>query len=232
MRGAWCGLFLPIGFLEVNISWYYWDLPMVMPWRKKPNYWSKIFDFSELNKSFDKFINLPEYHSLVNVISFYTGANALEAPDIAVVMTQIALEILVSLYVSTGKFKEDKHEKIRRLLKEKHISPEIPTELKELYEYCQNNIKDGSPLDGPSAITYLRNYFVHPRKENIEKIVEVPVSIMGQVTSLGLAYIELIILNIFGYKGPYTDRFTGNTKSTAWIISPDAIQSVINKSST
>lgn len=232
MRGAWCGLFFPIGMLEESVSWQCWNGPMVMPWRTTPIYWCIPFDFVELNKSFDKFVNLPEYHALVNVISFYTGANKLEAPDIDVIMTQIALEILVSLYVSTGSYKEEKDDKIRRLLMNKHISPEIPSELRELYEYCRSNIKDGRLIDGPTAITYLRNLFVHPKKESIEKIVDVPTSIMVQAAKLGLAYIELILLNILEYRGHYTDRFTKTSRPIAWSISPDATQSVANSLST
>ena len=228
IRGAWCGQHLPIGWLDGEITWYCWNRPAVMPWRTTPVYWCMSFDQNELNRSFDKFMNLPEYHELVNVISFYTGANKLEAPDMDVVMTQIALELLVSLYVSTGTHRDDKDIKIRRLLTEKHISQEIPGQLKELSEYCQGKIGNGRPIDGPNAITYLRNLFVHPEKDKLGKIVNVPVTVMAQTANLGLAYIELIVLNSIEYKGPYTDRFAKTTKPIAWSVSSDKIQSVAN----
>lgn len=229
MRGSWCGLLLPIGLLEERISWQRWNRPMVMPWRTTPIYWCMNFDFEELNKSFDKFVNVPEYPALINVISFFTGANKLEAPDLDVIMVQVALEILVSLYAPGGPYTEKKDKKIRRLLKVKHISPDIPSELKELYEYCKINITNGSPIDGPNAITYLRNLLMHPQKDKIDKIVGVPEKIMVQATSLGLAYIELILLNVFEYEGHYMDRFTRTVKPLVWSISHDAIQPVGNK---
>jgi hypothetical protein len=229
MRGAWCGLFLPVGWLNDDISWYKWDLPMVMPWRTTPVYWCNTFDIVELSKAFDKFMSLPEHLELINVISFYTGANGYEAPDISVIMTQLALELLVALYAPEGPYKEDKDIKIRRLLTKKRISTEIPFELEQLKKYCEQNIKDGTQIDGPKAIVYLRNSFMHPKRDNIKKIVQVPVSVMVEATSLGLAYIELILLESLGYNGQYTDRFTKRSQKVQWSESKDAIQPVVSR---
>ena len=228
MRGAWCGLFLPVGWIRDDISWYKWDLPMVMPWRTTPIYWCNTFDIDELSKAFDIFMTIPEHLELINVISFYTGANGYEAPDISVIMAQIALELLVALYVPEGKYREDKDEKIRRLLSKKRISADIPYELNQLREYCEQNIRDGKQIDGPKAIVYLRNIFVHPKRENINKIVQVPVKIMSEATSLALAYIELVLLESLGYNGQYTDRFSKRSQNVRWMESEDAIQPVAN----
>lgn len=231
LRGAWCSLFLPVGWKEGNISWQQWYLPMVMPWRTTPINWCDTFNVSELSEAFNKFINLSEYPELINVISFYSGANGYEAPDISVVMTQVSLELLVTLYANEGTYREHKDIKIRRLLEKKRISAEIPEELKGLKKYCELNIKDGSIIDGPTAIVHLRNLFMHPKIDTIGKILKVPTNIMNEATSLGLAYVELILLESLEYRGNYTDRFTRRSQPTQWSISKDIIQPVVNRPS-
>ena len=70
---------------------------------------------------------------------------------------------------------------------------------------------------------------MHPKRDNIKKIVQVPVSVMGEAASLGLAYIELILLESLGYNGQYTDRFTKRSQQVQWSESRDAIQPVVNR---
>jgi hypothetical protein len=58
--------------------------------------------------------------------------------------------------------------------------------------------------DGPKAITEVRNFIVHPGKEN-KRLTgrEIP---YWEVLNLALWYLELVFLHLFGHEGVYANR--------------------------
>ena len=69
--------------------------------------------------------------------------------------------------------------------------------------------------DGPDIIANIRNSLVHPkRKDRLSK------DVLFAATSLSLEYVELSILAILSYRGPYVRRIAGTTRTAATVSVP------------
>jgi len=64
--------------------------------------------------------------------------------------------------------------------------------------------------DGPHIFVQIRNALVHGQERKRTELMKVPVKAKYQALQLGLWYIELIFLNILGYKGKYRNRTSGD----------------------
>jgi len=75
------------------------------------------------------------------------------------------------------------------------------------------------------ALTEIRNSIVHPKKSSFSLAGEV--SATYEVWVLGQWYLELALLQLFGYTGHYSNRLIGDTcaeqvSKVPWHSSPDA----------
>ena len=69
---------------------------------------------------------------------------------------------------------------------------------------------------GPHALVTIRNRLIHPKLKN-----GIPSSVaQRQAKELGLWYVELLLLNTFGYSGLYSNRLTrewvGDVEEVPW----------------
>jgi hypothetical protein len=58
----------------------------------------------------------------------------------------------------------------------------------------------------PKAITYLRNGIIHPSRKYTKRLRDTEDKIKLQALSLGIWYVEMILLRLFDYKGHYANR--------------------------
>ncbi len=58
--------------------------------------------------------------------------------------------------------------------------------------------------DGPKAISEVRNYIVHPGKEN-KRLADRKIPYY-EILNLALWYLELALLHLFGHTGVYANR--------------------------
>jgi hypothetical protein len=66
--------------------------------------------------------------------------------------------------------------------------------------------------DGPRALTKVRNDIAHARKD-LDFLNEVETAeVRWETSELGLWYLDVVLLNLFGYKGNYINRLNGNTE--------------------
>ena len=112
--------------------------------------------------------------------------------------------------------KKSADKKIRSLLNELNIPTDIPETLRNL----GTAVSSLDASDGPTAITKLRNAFVHPKKSHRDTVSQVSVSARMEAHALGLWYIEMALLRLFGYKGEYYQRFLTDTLDKAKIKVP------------
>ena len=72
--------------------------------------------------------------------------------------------------------------------------------------------------DGPHAFTDFRNSIVHPKK--LKKVLDAPGNATREISDLGIQYLELIFLRLFGYEGRYVNRLIkpnyGETEPVPW----------------
>ena len=81
--------------------------------------------------------------------------------------------------------------------------------LTQLSEYAKQKM---NALDGPQAITYIRNNIVHPEKDE----TSIPTEVMGEAYYLGLLYLEMSLLHRLEYNGQYFDRRHGSLNQVPW----------------
>jgi hypothetical protein len=182
--------------------------------------WTEGIEVSELNQAFVGFMKKWDdktvRDSLKTAISLYVEANqASGGTESAIVLLQSALELLASLHADEhlkgrpckNRFNDiGADERIRWLLEDLEIPVEIPSDTKDLKSYSNIKLRDNEYKDGPKAITYLRNGIIHPSRKLTKRLNETEDKIKLQALSLGIWYVEMVLLRLFNYKGHYANR--------------------------
>jgi hypothetical protein len=88
-------------------------------------------------------------------------------------------------------------DQVRLLLSSLGIDLKLPTDLINLTQLANQQ----NWVDGPQAITEIRNATVHPNPKNRHKGGGASEKIRTEAWSVGLEYLELALLKLFGY--PY-----------------------------
>jgi len=225
-RGAWCGTILPVGLLDGKRVRESWNLQKQTPWRSvESGFLAHIRpdDDDHLCKAFGGFLRRwrdPFWQDPVRTaVHWYvvsnTGASGVEG---SIILAHTALELLgwavlaedpVTATMSRGQFNRLKaHEKIRSLLDSIGIPTDMPRALGALQQ-AAGQFRDGTSAreDGPWALAKLRHAFVHPKEQKRTKASMVPSQARLQAAELSLWYLELTLLNLFGYEGEYCLRF-------------------------
>lgn len=128
--------------------------------------------------------------------------------DGAIVLQQAALERLAWVFLvedkrnlsADGFHKLSAADKIRQLLSQLGISLGIPNHFTNLIQLANRQ----NWVDGPQAITEMRNAIVHPDPKKRHKGSSASPEVRGEAWSLGLQYLELVLLKIFDYPYAYT----------------------------
>lgn len=125
--------------------------------------------------------------------------------EAAIVLQQTALEQLTWVLLveerrnlsSEGFHRLSAADKVRQLLSHSGIGLEIPDRLTHLIQLS----KQLNWVDGSQAITEIRNAIVHPNPKNRHKRNEATTAARYEAWSLGLEYLELVLLKLIDY--PY-----------------------------
>jgi hypothetical protein len=223
VRGFWCAPTLEMGLLG-KVIWRRWTHPKLTAWKHVETWFPQHDNLNsthEVNEAFRGFMarwdnqlwRTPIKHSVHWYIESNVGAGGIEG---SIILAQAALELLGWVYLvedsatarlSATEFNERMHadDRIRNLLNDLGIPISIPTSLNNL----QSEVSTLGASDGPEAITKLRNAFVHPKKTKRDVVSQVSVPARMEAHALGLWYIEMSLLRLFGYKGNYYQRFLG-----------------------
>lgn len=219
-RGIWCGPLLPIAFDSGVKKWSRWEPPRIREWRERRS-WFPEFDYAvvqPLNEAFSGFMRLWDdalwRDPIKNAIHWYIEANTnAGGVEGGIVLVQTALELLSWVYLvedeaskvmSANRFNNKVHadERIVSLLQKLSIPTEIPRRLLALTSAATAL----QAKDGAGALVKLRNAIVHPKQSKRRKVTEVEVSARIEALTLGLWYLELALLRLFGYNGIYWSR--------------------------
>ena len=129
----------------------------------------------------------------------------------SVIVTQVAFELLAwtRLVQETGAISQKEWNdksmpfsaKLRRLLESCSIPLSIPLTLDSLQTYCVLH----KLSDGAEAVTNVRNALVHPSPTKRKRLQDDPGAVI-QAWVLGLWYLDLLLLNVCGYTGRYSNR--------------------------
>jgi hypothetical protein len=219
IRGLWCGPILPIGRTADKISWQIWTDPRLTPW-KFVSSWFFDFESEEINEAFigymKKWADLNWNEPIRLAIHWYTEANiGAGGVEGSIILIQAALEMLSWVYLleapgackpcTRADFSNNRlwpaSRKIGRLLDAMKIPKKIPDELKELQK------ANTDAKIGPEMFTYIRNRIVHATEEDRAKLGSISFEARIEAKELGLWYVEMALLSLFGFTGHHYVRF-------------------------
>lgn len=159
-----------------------------------------------------------KYHSnsgwslLKRAILLYLKSNETREAIVSIVLNQIALECLSNFIVESGDAQDSKaglkpHEKIRRSLEWLRVDPRDPQDCNEL----EQTMLCCKKCDFIYTLTDIRNDLTHVRESmNLSDTNYI------EAAGMGLWYVELLLLSIFGYDGVYRNRLTMQTENVPW----------------
>ncbi len=226
VRGLWCGPILPIGQNGDKVSWQVWDAPRLTPW-KDVRSWFFDFEPEKINEAFIGFMKKwvdPDWNEPTRLaIHWYIEANiGSGGVEGSIILIQAALELLAWVYLmeAPGASKpctvEAFHKwpasrKIEHLLTSMGIPVTIPSELKELQRALTELQKTNSDAkkypSGSYMFTYIRNRITHETGEDRIKLSAISFDARIEAKELGLWYVEMTFLRIFGFNGQHYMRF-------------------------
>jgi len=194
---------------------------LISPWKSVDSWFIDLntLNTQDINELFAGFFTLWKTDSWNDAIRlaihWYLESNAQAgAVQGSIIFLQAAFELLAGTLLLEDKknFTEKEFnklkafEKLRHLLKECIIPLEIPNTLTNLLQAAQS--KELNWSDGVQALTETRNALVHANPEKRKKFLNRSFSEKVDIVNLGLWYLELVLLKIFGYKGQYLSRVT------------------------
>jgi hypothetical protein len=214
-RGFFCSPILLVGYDEKDQKvWEQFNSP-------RDKYWNSITWFDQhhceqLAQLFPVFLEKCEDErwgeTIGKIIYWYARSNNLTKSglDTGIILTQIAIERLAYEYsvnvkglIESNGFKNLKaSDKFRILL----ASLDIPLAIPESLTGIKQAAGDYKYVDGPHAITEIRNSLVHPDHKREKELSP----LYFETWKLGLWYLELAILRLCDYNGTYFNRTAQN----------------------
>jgi hypothetical protein len=209
LNGDRCSVVLPVAFDRAGQQvWRGWNAGDNAPWIGKSN-WSNDLPGQWVSLSFPGFLRRwqdPDWHEAIGLAVEWYLQGKRGTAETALLLGQSALELIGwvqfvesgSGSMSSGSFQGlNASERIRILLTHHSIGLNIPSPFTGL-----NAIRiDGQPfVDGPHAITGIRNGIVHPKKSKRQQVLGPDPSARKQAANLCLHYLECVLLSLFDYK--------------------------------
>ncbi|MCL5734248.1 MAG: hypothetical protein M1274_01450 [Actinobacteria bacterium] len=213
-RGAWSGLFLPVGLDRQGArAWDGWVCQKTRSYVDLSN-WFPVHDAQPFARTYEKFSGLwpdPDARRTLSLgIAWYVHAVSSGELEARIIHAIAGLELLAYFVLvhwsdgpacAGGTFDNLESEKrIRRLLGACGIPATLPFQLSE----CNALIRGPhgwKHRDGPEVISWVRNSVSHP----VPKLA-LTSGIMHEAHQLALQYIELAILRLLEYRGPFSNR--------------------------
>jgi hypothetical protein len=199
-----------------------WDGAFSQPWKSRDS-WLPKQDLRELQTIFPKFVSWWKDwgQSAQIVINMYLEANNNTFTDVSIILASSILEsmarvvlvekksiIVDSLYDKRGSLTPA--DKISLLLNELDIPASFPPShsgsIDDLVRFVNNNIpeserKNKSASEASIVFTKIRNDITHAKKKYTLSSM-----VFFDTMSLGLWYVEMVILAILEYDGVYSNR--------------------------
>lgn len=217
-RGAFCSIGLVRSLAaDEEVVWERWGCRRVDPWQRPfdPS-WFDLHHGHTLGEAFPGFWTVysagREQRGAIHEALYWYLRSGTQAGGVdgGLILMQAALERLAHTFYGPKKNKGTQAW-LRDALGQRQIPQAIPGGSRALKAYVNSVGKKGDVTDGVFAITRLRNNAVHPRKD-------ASVSGSSYLQAWGLArwFVELMVLNVTGYKGRYANRLTRRFEPVPW----------------
>lgn len=216
-QGNWVSPMLYVGLDATgNRVWERWGSRRVERWAGVHSWFSE-FKVEGLSGAFPGFIRRWQdklwQDPLRLAMHWYVESNRCSGGvEGALVLAQVALEFLYGpLLAQAGEAGAGSipdgapaGDRVRALLRMSKLDPGIPDSLTGLAEFSRSH----GCLDGPTAITRVRNAWVHPKQTEEKSRIREDTRLAHQAWRLALWYLELALLSVFDYHGEYSNRLS------------------------
>jgi hypothetical protein len=215
--GRWAAPMLPVGFDEAGRAvWEQWRPLHCDPGRNIDSGWWQENEHDSLIELLTQALKVFSDHDLRPALRLQFMFAIVAAADRGFVEQRImaggtGLEhIMWQLLVLDGPLEPDDyrppaHPHLRRVLTDAGIPTDIDSEISPTIArfITEETVRQGRILDGPDAVTQVRNRLVHP-KGSQERIYSQD-DLLTEVWTLTRHYLTLLILHSLGYNGSYRD---------------------------
>ena len=198
-----------------DVVWMCWGSRHVSAWERQRSCMdvTTSHEVSVLFRGFmEVFQKTPEYTG--RIIALYVSSNGNNSADLSIILSQIALEMLAIMSMDEEVSNEEKiGNRIATLLQKRGIDCIVPESFCELRTLAKKH----GWQHGPHALVAIRNSLVHPDN----KLGLISINAYYEAKQLGLWYLELLLLKLFGYEGEYASRLEpvqmdGCTEMVPW----------------
>jgi hypothetical protein len=225
-RGAWACPFLPVSFSRTGAEiWQEWALRHVDPWKGDFSWFPTYHPDALISAAAGLHLRWADpvwTEPLKVAIHLYMESNIHGLTNqSSLILGQAALELLSWTYFvedqkqfSATYFDEKLRaaDRIRHLLTAANVPTAIPGHLGSLTSSGSSLTRSGSWVDGPHAITALRNALVHPPK--LPGLLAISGRATLQAWQLTLWYLERAFLWLLNYSGHYSNRLQSFSEQT------------------
>jgi hypothetical protein len=220
--GANCGPILPVGFSSTgHPAWARWATPGVQPWRSRFMWLDDLSGAAQLEALFPVFLekwNDPLTQAVLRrVFHYYVASSTPPSVDASLVLAFVALELLERLVLPD--IAGDADSRVRRMLQRYNIPLEVPNHLRHLLQVKNRHHWN----DAAKTLAEMRHRIVHPDLAQLttDPRADPPVDARVEAWLLVVRYVELLVLAILGYDGPYRsrisrDRWAGAVEPVPW----------------
>jgi hypothetical protein len=212
-RGAWCGpmLFLHRDAAEQTLR-EDWRVPKTDPWSSSSTWFDEMHADSlqaVFNEVFGLWSDSTWRDTLTLAISMFVDANRNASPEVSLLTSQAALELLAwVILVEKGPLSRRSFEaipgraagRIGALLRYCQIPTAIPSALHNLRSFARRH----GWKSGAATIVGIRNGIVHPTKR--KRSFSSSAIQRYEARQLTSWYVELVILHTLCYRGQYRNR--------------------------
>lgn len=213
LRAAWSGPVFPQGLRDGQVVWRQYASWILSPSREVSTWMPTRtpIDLSQMFSGFrERWSDEAWQKPLSTAIWWLVESNARETRlESSIILSQVALELLAWVHVvetqrlhSRADFKKlSAAGRIRALLQASGVPAPVPDYMPSLQAAC-----DSEWYDGPGVITRIRNALVHADDTKREFTAALDGMTRWECAQLAIQYIELVLLSVCGYDGPYARR--------------------------
>jgi hypothetical protein len=223
-RGSCCCVGLVQALDEgEEIVWEQWGVRRVDAWARRCSSWLDLHHGHTLGEAFPGFWtvysgDLEQRRALHQALYWYLRSGALQTGvDGGLILLQAALERLThTFFRPKGRRRETTSRWLRRALLERGIPVELPADAGALAAFVDGVARDRDVRDAPFALAKLRNNAVHPVED-----ASVPDGAYYEAWNMARWLVEMVVLNVTGYRGKYANRLTrrlvGQVEPVPWV---------------
>jgi hypothetical protein len=235
--GYWVPPMLPVGVADnAEVVWTRWGSWRFDSARSRPG-WLDRMNADSLPRLLPGFLNRwnnPPWGTVTRqMVHWHVASNRGDADvEMLFVNALAGLELTAAVVLCEllGRCTEQQYrprkavDNLRELLQWAHVQSAVPDCMGEL----KVNAAARSCVDGPQAITEMRNWLVHPRRSNRASLATLPGDCLWQAYQLAMYYFDLALLHWFGYGGKMSSRamcprFVGEVVDVPWRLAGQQI---------